>query len=479
MDITLKTLSGKTRAEHDLLGNMNVPVEYYFGIQTMRALENFHISRVRLYFFPEFIKALCDVKQAAAMANRDLGMLDSTIASAIIRACEEIKAGALHEHFVVDMVQGGAGTSTNMNANEVIANRALEILGHEKGEYKYCHPNNHVNLSQSTNDAYPTAIKIALIRSIEKMENSLKWLIEAFRAKGIEFSHVIKMGRTQLQDAVPMTLGQEFEAYAANLGEEVERLEQNMKLFLEVNMGATAIGTGINSDPDYSPLCIKHLREITGLPVVAATNMIEATNDTGAFIMNSSALKRMSVKLSKICNDLRLLSSGPRTGLNEINLPPMQPGSSIMPGKVNPVIPEVVNQIAFRVIGNDLTVTIAAEAGQLELNVMEPIIVHCIFESIDMLSNGMNTLRDKCIVGITANEDVCKAMVYNSIGLVTALNPYLGYEASTELAQEALKTGKGIYDLVLEKKLMSKEELDNVLLPENMIKPRRFLRKQE
>ncbi len=477
MDITRSQLSGKTRTEHDLLGNKEVPVEFYFGVQTMRAIENFNISRVRLYFFPELIKALAMVKEAAAMANRDLGLIDGHVAQAIIEACEEVRAGKLDDHFVVDMVQGGAGTSTNMNANEVIANRALEILGHQRGEYKYCHPNNDVNMSQSTNDAYPTAVKIALINSISKLESSLKWLVEAFHAKGAEFAHVIKMGRTQLQDAVPMTLGQEFEAYAATLTEEVERLEQNYKLFLEVNMGATAIGTGINADPDYSPLCIKYLRQITGLPVVAATNMIEATNDTGAFIMNSSALKRLAVKLSKICNDLRLLSSGPRTGLNEINLPPMQPGSSIMPGKVNPVIPEVVNQVAFKVIGNDLTVTMAAEAGQLELNVMEPIIVHSLFESIDLLSNGMNTLRDRCVSGITANEEVCRKLVYNSIGLVTALNPYLGYETSTELAKTALKTGKGIYELVLEKKLMSKEELDNVLLPENMIKPRKFYHK--
>ena len=477
MDITKKTLSGETRTEHDLLGNKEVPVEYYFGVQTMRAMENFHISRVRLHFFPELIKAFSMVKEAAACANRDLGLLDAKIAEAIIIACQEVRAGKFDDHFVVDMVQGGAGTSTNMNANEVIANRALELLGHKKGEYKYCHPNNHVNLSQSTNDAYPTAVKIALINSVEKMIYSLQGLVEAFRAKGTEFAGVIKMGRTQLQDAVPMTLGQEFEAYAANLAEEVDRLKQNLKLFLEVNMGATAIGTGINADPDYSPLCIKYLREITGLPLVAASNMIEATNDTGAFIMNSSALKRMAVKLSKICNDLRLLSSGPRTGLNEINLPPMQPGSSIMPGKVNPVIPEVVNQVAFKVIGNDLTVTVAAEAGQLELNVMEPIIVHSLFESIEMLVNGMNTLKDKCIVGITANADVCRRMVMNSIGLVTALNPYLGYEVSSDLAQTALKTGKGIYDLVLEKKLMSKEELDNILSPENMVKPRKFLRK--
>ncbi|MDE6500047.1 MAG: aspartate ammonia-lyase, partial [Rikenella sp.] len=334
-----------------------------------------------------------------------------------------------------------------------------------------------VNHSQSTNDAYPTAVKIALIFQTNDLIASLKELIGAFQAKGIEFGEVIKMGRTQLQDAVPMTLGQEFEAYAANLAEEIDRLEQNARLLLEVNMGATAIGTGINADPQYSQICIKYLREITGLPITAATNMIEATNDTGAFVIYSSAVKRMAVKLSKICNDLRLLSSGPRTGLNEINLPPMQPGSSIMPGKVNPVIPEVVNQIAYKVIGNDLTVTMAAEAGQLELNVMEPIIVYSILESIVMLVNGMNTLREKCILGITANKERCRDLVYHSIGLVTALNPYLGYETSTELAKEALQSGKGIYDLVLEKNLMSKEELDNILRPENMVKPRKFLRK--
>lgn len=474
MDITNMQLSGKTRREHDLLGDMDIPVEYYFGVQTMRAVENFHISRVRLNFFPEFIKALADVKQGAAMANKELGLLDPKIAGAIVKACEELREGRLNDHFVVDMVQGGAGTSTNMNANEVIANRALELLGHQKGEYKYCHPNNHVNLSQSTNDAYPTAVRIAMVRSIGKLVASLKELIEVFHAKGKEFSRVIKMGRTQLQDAVPMTLGQEFEAYAANLTEEIARLESNMKLFYEINMGATAIGTGINADPDYARTCTRCLREVTGMPLVKAANMIEATSDTGAFIMNSSAEKRLAVKLSKICNDLRLLSSGPRCGLGEINLPPRQPGSSIMPGKVNPVIPEVVNQVAFRVIGNDLTVTFAAEAGQLELNVMEPIIVHCLFESIEMLINAMNTLREKCVVGITANEKVCRDMVYNSIGLVTALNPYLGYETSTMLAKEALESGKGIYDLVLEHKLMSKAELHKILQPENMVKPRKM-----
>lgn len=477
MDITKMPLSGKTRKEHDLLGELEIPEEYYFGVQTMRALDNFHISRVRLCMYPYFIKALAMVKEAAAKANRDLCEIKPEVADAIIEACHEVEQGKLDTQFVVDMVQGGAGTSTNMNANEVIANRALEILGHKRGEYQYCHPNNDVNHSQSTNDAYPTAVKIALIFQTTDLIASLKELIGAFNAKGIEFADVIKMGRTQLQDAVPMTLGQEFDAYAANLAEEIDRLEQNARLLLEVNMGATAIGTGINADPQYSQICIKYLREITGLPVQAASNMIEATNDTGAFVIYSSAVKRMAVKLSKICNDLRLLSSGPRTGLNEINLPPMQPGSSIMPGKVNPVIPEVVNQIAYKVIGNDLTVTMAAEAGQLELNVMEPIIVYSILESIVMMENGMNTLREKCILGITANKERCRDMVYHSIGLVTALNPYLGYETSTELAKEALATGKGIYNLVLEKKLMSKDELDNILRPENMVKPRKFLRK--
>lgn len=477
MDITTARLSGKTREEHDLLGYMQVPEEYYFGIQTMRAMENFHISRVKLSFFPEIIKALAEVKEAAALANCELGLLDPNLTDAIVKACKLVREGKYDDQFVVDMVQGGAGTSTNMNANEVIANVALELMGHKKGEYKYCHPNNHINLSQSTNDAYPTAMKIALVRSIMKLQESLKQLIESFRAKGIEFADVIKMGRTQLQDAVPMTLGQEFEAYAANLSEEIERLEQNYRLFYEMNMGATAIGTGINADPDYPTICEKHLCDVTGLPMVVASNMIEATNDTGAFVMNSSALKRLAIKLSKICNDLRLMSSGPRCGLGEINLPPRQPGSSIMPGKVNPVIPEVVNQVAFRVIGNDLTVTMGAEAGQLELNVMEPIIVHCLIESIEMLANAMDTLRDKCIVGITANVEACRAMVYNSIGLVTALNPYLGYETSTMLAKEALESGRGVYDLVIEHKLMSKDELDNILRPENMVKPRKFPKK--
>ncbi|GMU98751.1 MAG: aspartate ammonia-lyase [Ignavibacteriota bacterium] len=464
--------SGRTRSEHDLLGDREVPNEVYYGVQTLRAIENFMISGVTLNFHPVIIQALAMVKMAAAKTNNELGLLSKPVTDAIVQACSEIINGKLHTHFIVDMIQGGAGTSTNMNANEVIANRALEILGYEKGEYKYCHPNNHVNLSQSTNDAYPTSVKIALILANRTLTEVLKELIQSFHDKAKEFSHIIKMGRTQLQDAVPMTMGQEFEAYAVTLGEEVERLEQNVKLFLEVNMGATAIGTGINSHPDYSKKVVSHLRDITKMEIVLANNLVEATQDTGAFVMYSSAVKRLAVKLSKICNDLRLLSSGPRTGINEINLPPMQPGSSIMPGKINPVIPEVVNQIAFKVIGNDLTVTLAAEAGQLQLNVFEPIIVESLFESIEMLKNGMMTLKQKCVDGITVNEDRCRSLVENSIGLVTALNPVLGYETSTQLAKEALDKNKGVYELVLEKKLLSKAELDDLLKPENMIKPK-------
>ena len=474
MNTTASKLSGKTRLEHDLIGDMEIPVEFYFGVQTMRALENFEISRSKLYHYPQFILGLADVKAAAALANHDLGLLDTAITNAIVEACTEIKNGKLHDQFVVDMVQGGAGTSTNMNANEVIANRALEIMGFEKGDYKHCHPNNHVNLSQSTNDAYPTALKIAIYRSIGELIKAVEKLIIAFEEKGAAFAQVIKMGRTQLQDAVPMTLGQEFNAFAATLKEEVNRLTQNRLLLLETNMGATAIGTGINSDPEYTPICTRHLAKISGIDVAAAENLIEATSDTGVFIMNSSVIKRLAVKLSKICNDLRLLSSGPRTGLNEINLPPMQPGSSIMPGKVNPVIPEVVNQIAYKVVGNDLTVTMASEAGQLQLNVMEPIIAYSIMENIEMLINGINTLRSKCIVGITANEERLKEMVLNSIGLVTALNPYLGYENSTKVAAEALQTGRGVYDIVLEHKLIDKDKLDEILKPENMIQPRKI-----
>ncbi|MFC2289283.1 MAG: aspartate ammonia-lyase [Treponema lecithinolyticum] len=462
------------RIEHDLLGEREIPDNAYYGIQTLRAVENFSISGIKLSLYPQLITSFAQVKTAAARANRDLGLLPDNLYKAIEKACDEVCTGAFNGEFIIDMVQGGAGTSTNMNANEVIANRALELLGHKKGEYTHCHPNNHVNLSQSTNDAYPTAVKIALYAGNKKLTAELSTLISAMHAKAKEFANVLKMGRTQLQDAVPMTLGQTFEAYAVTLEEEIQRLNENARLFLEINMGATAIGTGINSEPGYAQKVTEHLSAITDTPLVSAPNLIEATQDTGSFVMYSSSVKRLAVKLSKICNDLRLLSSGPRCGINEINLPPMQPGSSIMPGKVNPVIPEVVNQTAFKVIGNDLTVTLASEAGQLELNVFEPIITLSLFQSQDMICNAMNTLRVRCIEGITANAEHCRSMVYGSIGLVTALNPVIGYEEASDIARTALKTGTSVYDLVLQKKLLTKAQLDDVLNPENMTHPRKI-----
>ncbi len=460
-----------TRIESDLIGELQVPVDAYYGVQTQRAVENFNISTARLSQYRHFIWALGVVKMAAIKANHEMGLVDDKVKNAVVQACKEVMDGKFDKEFPIDMIQGGAGTSTNMNANEVIANRALELMGYEKGQYEHCSPNDIVNLSQSTNDAYPTAIKLALIKMNYILIEHLEQLVDSFKKKGNEFSHIIKMGRTQLQDAVPMTLGQEFCAYAINLSEEVDRLTQNANLFREVNMGATAIGTGINSVEGYSEACVKHLCDITGYPIVLASDLVEATPDTGSYVIYSSALKRMAVKVSKICNDLRLLSSGPRAGLNEINLPPMQPGSSIMPGKVNPVIPEVMNQICFKVIGNDLTVTFAAEAGQLQLNVMEPVLAHSILESMQFLMRGMDTLRVKCIDGITANEDVCENMVLKSIGIVTALNPHIGYKNSTRIAKEALKTGKGVYEIVLEEGILSEEELKEILKPENMIGP--------
>lgn len=461
--------SGRTRHEHDLLGDREVPYEYYYGVQTLRAMENFNISGITLNFFPKFIKGLAMVKKAAALANAEIKQMPQEICDAICQACDEIIDNRYHHHFVVDMIQGGAGTSTNMNANEVIANRALEIMGKEKGEYQYCHPNNHVNMAQSTNDAYPSAIKIALILANESLVKVLKKLIVELRAKGEEFADIIKMGRTQLQDAVPMTLGQSFIAFADTLEEDIDILNQNASLFQKINMGGTAIGTGICAHPEYRQSVIRHMKEVTGMDMKLASNLVAATPDTGDFVIYSSAIKRLAVKLSKVCNDLRLMSSGPRAGINEINLPPMQPGSSIMPGKVNPVIPEVVNQIAFKVIGNDLTVSMAAEAGQLELNVMEPVIVQSLFESIEMLKNGMSVLNRRCVKDITANEDHCRELVNNSIGLVTALNPYIGYENSTMIAKEALENNRSVYDLVLEHKLLTKEKLDTILDPKNMI----------
>ncbi|CAA6814150.1 MAG: Aspartate ammonia-lyase (EC [uncultured Thiotrichaceae bacterium] len=458
------------RIEHDLLGEKTVPETAYYGIQTLRALENFSISGITLNFYPDFIKGLAKVKKAAAMANHELGHIPDNIIDPICQACDEIGMGMLHNHFIVDMLQGGAGTSTNMNANEVIANRTLEILGHRRGDYQYCHPNNHINYSQSTNDAYPTAIKVALMDANDKLLVEVHKLIMLIDDKTFEFSDILKMGRTQLQDAVPMTLGQSFNTYATSLRNEIKRLKTCSQSFLTVNMGGTAIGTGLNADPRYRERVVQHLSKVTERDIVLADDLIEATHDTGPLVMYSSALKQLAVKLSKICNDLRLLSSGPRAGLNEINLPPMQPGSSIMPGKVNPVIPEVVNQIAFKVIGNDLTTTLGAEAGQLELNVMEPVMVESLFESIEILKRGMHTLGSRCIAGITANEAVCADNVKNSIGIVTALNPHLGYEVCTALAKQALEHNRSVYDLVLEQRLLSKEQLDDVLAPENMVR---------
>ncbi len=459
------------RKESDLLGELSVPVNAYYGVQTQRAIENFKISGQLLSSYPEFIRGLAFVKKAAAKTNYELGLLDEQLYHKIAEVCDELLEGQLHDQFPIDMIQGGAGTSVNMNANEVIANRVLEKMGKNRGDYQFCSPNDHINLSQSTNDAYPTAIKLALIQMNQKLVEKVKTTVSAFRAKGAEFQDVLKMGRTQLQDAVPMTLGQEFEAYAANLQEDIEKLNNNAKLFVEVNMGATAIGTGLNAPLGYARLCAENLAEITGLPIVSAPNLVEATPDTGSYVIYSSATKRLAVKLSKICNDLRLLSSGPRAGLFEINLPPMQPGSSIMPGKVNPVIPEVVNQVCYKVIGNDLTVTFAAEAGQLQLNVMEPVLSHAIMENIQFLCNALDTLREKCIVGITANKEVCLNMVKNSIGIVTALNPYIGYKNSTVIAKEALESGRSVYDLVLEHGLLTREKLDDILDPKNMLQP--------
>lgn len=463
------------RKESDLLGELLVPEAAYYGVQTQRAIENFKISGQFLSSYPDFIRGLAFVKKAAAKTNFELGLLDQSIYEAIDQACDELLEGSMHDQFPIDMIQGGAGTSVNMNANEVIANRALEILGHPRGEYTLVSPNDHVNLSQSTNDAYPTAIKIALYHMNMVLVKKLEKIVAAFRAKGAEFSDVIKMGRTQLQDAVPMTLGQEFEAFAATLEEDISKLDNNALLFVEVNMGATAIGTGLNAPPGYAQLCAKNLAEITGMPIVSAPDLVEATPDTGSYVIYSSAMKRLAVKLSKICNDLRLLSSGPRAGFYEINLPPMQPGSSIMPGKVNPVIPEVVNQVCYKVIGNDLTVTFAAEAGQLQLNVMEPVLSHAIMENIQFIGNALDTLREKCVTGITANREVTLNMVRNSIGIVTALNPYIGYKNSTKIAKEALETGRSVYDLVLEHQLLTQEKLDEILDPRNMLKPHDFL----
>jgi aspartate ammonia-lyase len=461
-------LAGVTRREHDLLGERDVPAEALYGIQTLRAIENFPITGVTLDEFPAFVRSLAIVKEAAALANKELGILDAERADAIIAACREIRQGMHHDHFRVDMIQGGAGTSTNMNVNEVIANRALELLGASRGDYERLSPNSHVNLSQSTNDVYPTALRLALHTTVEDLKAAMRALAESFLDKGTEFKQMLKMGRTQLLDAVPMTLGQEFRAFGVTMLEDVDRLAEAQGLMREISMGATAIGTRIASPPDYAECVRKHLSEISGLALITAPDLVEATADTGAFVQLSGVLKRCAVKLSKSCNDLRLLSSGPRAGLDEINLPPMQPGSSLMPGKVNPVIPEAVNQVCFDVIGGDVTVTIAAEGGQLQLNVFEPLIAFRLLRSITGLTAACRILREKCVVGITANEEKMRAQVLQSIGLVTALVPALGYEKATMVAQAALASGRGVYELVLEQKLLSQKQLDALLDPDAM-----------
>jgi aspartate ammonia-lyase len=457
--------SSKTRIEHDLLGDLAVPADAYYGIQTARALENFQISGIELRQYPNFIKALAMVKLAAARANFETNGFSKEILNAIEGACGEIIDGKLHDQFKLDVLQGGAGTSTNMNANEVIANRGLELMGHKKGEYKFLDPHDHVNRSQSTNDSYPTAMHIGMALGNKEVIAAFQELIEAFRAKGREFSNILKMGRTQLQDAVPMTLGQEFDAFARTLADEVRGLEAISAVLNEVSMGGTAIGTGLNAPPGYARKCADHLAKVTNLPIRLAENLVEATQDTQAFVLYAAALKSLAIKLAKVGNDLRLLSSGPRCGLHEINLPATQPGSSIMPGKVNPVIPEVTNMVAYRVMGNDLVVTLSAENGQLQLNAFEPVMAAVIFESQTLFVNAARTLRVYCVEGITANPEVCKHYLETSIGTVTALNPVIGYDKATELAAEALKSGEGIIELVREKHILTDEQLDEILNP--------------
>ena len=461
-----------TRTEEDLLGAREVPLEAYWGIHTLRAMENFQISGSVVGDEEAFVRGMVQVKKASALANSDLGALDPEVAGAIVWACDQVLvAERCLDQFPVDQFQGGAGTSVNMNTNEVIANLALEYLGYAKGRYDIINPNDHVNKSQSTNDAYPTGFRLGLFALVGSLIEELERLIAAMRAKGAELVHVLKMGRTQLQDAVPMSLGQEFEAFAVLLEEEVSRLHNNAALLLEVNLGATAIGTGLNTPPDYQRTVVGRLREITGLDIRGAHDLLEATSDTGAYVSMHAAIKRLAVKLSKICNDLRLLSSGPRAGLGEIRLPERQAGSSIMPAKVNPVIPEVVNQVCFKVMGNDVALTFAAEAGQLQLNVMEPVIAQAIFESINLLTRGMSTLRELCVVGIEANEEVCRRNVLDSIGIVTYLNPVIGHHNGDLVGRECARSGRSVREVVLEMGLLEESVLDEILSPENLLRP--------
>ncbi|KAE9540246.1 aspartate ammonia-lyase [Ursidibacter maritimus] len=461
-----------TRVEVDLLGEREVSNDVYWGIHTLRAVENFKISKNVISDVPEFVRGMVMVKKATALANGELGAIPKKVAKAIVQACDEILVnGRCMDQFPSDVYQGGAGTSVNMNTNEVVANLALEILGHKKGEYQYVNPMDHVNASQSTNDAYPTGFRIAVYNSIMHLITKVLYLQHGFENKANEFANVLKMGRTQLQDAVPMTVGQEFKAFSVLLDEEVKNLKRTAELLLEVNLGATAIGTGLNTPTGYAELAVKYLSEVTQLPCVLSENLIEATSDCGAYVMVHGALKRTAVKLSKVCNDLRLLSSGPRAGLNEINLPELQAGSSIMPAKVNPVVPEVVNQVCFKVIGNDTAVTFAAEAGQLQLNVMEPVIGQAMFESIDILANACVNLRDKCIDGITVNKEICESYVFNSIGIVTYLNPFIGHHEGDIVGKICAKTGRSVREVVLERGLLTEEQLDDILSVENLMNP--------
>ncbi len=462
-----------TRIERDFLGTREIPADAYYGVQTLRGAENFHITGIPMSTEPYFVKAFGYVKKAAALANRDLGVLDITIANAIATACDRLIAGEMRDQFITDFIQGGAGTSTNMNANEVIANLALEQLGYQKGEYQHVNPNDHVNFGQSTNDDYPTAFRLALIMRLAAYMDALRRLQDAFFAKATEFEKVLKMGRTHLQDAVPMSLGAEFHGWGTTIGEEVHRIAEVRQFLHEINLGATAIGTTVTAAPGYPELATKYLSELTGQAFILAHDLVEATSDTGAYVLLSGVLKRTSSKLTKICNDLRLLASGPRCGFNEINLPQMQPGSSIMPGKVNPVIPEVVNQTSFLVIGLDLTVTLAASAGQLQLNVMEPVITFALFTSISTMQNAVHSLRVHCVEGITANVERCRDLVLNSLGIVTVLKPSLGYKQCAEIAREGYETGKSLHQIVVnERKLLTQEKWDDVFSFENMIHPR-------
>ena len=460
------------RIEHDFLGEREVPDDAYYGIQTMRGRENFRITGLRISAEPNFIKAFGYVKKAAAMANRDLGVLEPKVAAAIIHGCERLIAGEMRSQFVTDFIQGGAGTSTNMNANEVIANLALEHLGRPKGDYETVNPNDHVNFGQSTNDVYPTALRLALIMRLSSYSNALHELQRTFVRKGEQFREVLKMGRTHLQDAVPMSLGDELHGWGTTIGEEVQRIAESRMLLHEINLGATAIGTSVTAPPGYPELATRYLSSLTGLNFILAQDLVEATSDTGVFVQLSGVLKRTAVKLTKICNDIRLLASGPRCGLNEIDLPQLQPGSSIMPGKVNPVIPEVVNQTSFLVIGLDTTVTLAASAGQLQLNVMEPVIAYALFTSIRAMENAVNSLRENCIDGITANADRTRDMVLNSLGIVTLLKPILGYQLCAEIAREGYRENKSLRQIVVdERKLITPERWDEIFSFRNLIRP--------